>query len=230
MKISEIIRRQPVKSLVIARTKRGMVLQPTEVGQDFAALREESKPEYFDRLENELGIKRLGQGGFARVFQHPTHPDVAVKVFTDSDTAYRSYLKFAQENQGNKYIPKILSVHRHVNNPKMRDKHRNVDQLVDDKYSIVFMEKLTPSTVQKFRDLETYIHNLLGGKSEQSVLFLKLTPSEWKKLGEQSEDKDLAAFAKYMAKVIKSYSAGSDLHIGNIMLRGNQPVFTDPTS
>lgn len=227
MKISEIIRRQPVKSLVIARTKRGMVLQPTEVGQDFAALREESKPEYFNRLENELGIKRLGHGGFARVFQHPTHPEVAVKVFTDGDTAYRSYLKFAQENQGNKYVPKILSVHRHVNNPKMRDKDRNIDQLVDDKYSIVFMEKLTPITNQKFDDLEVHIGDLLGG---QSVKLKALSPGQWKKLSEQTTDKDLAAFAKFMTRVLRSYSAGSDLHMANVMLRGSQPVFTDPTS
>lgn len=224
MKISELVRKP---KMFVGRTKRGMVLQPTEVEQDFAALGEESKPEYFNRLEKELGIERLGHGAFARVFKHPTHPEVAVKVFTDEDEAYHAYLKFAQANQGNKYIPKILSVHNHVNNPHKRDHDRNVDELVDDKYSIVFMEKLTPISPAKFDALEIHIGDLLGGTS---INLSKLTAKQWETISEQKQDKDLAVFAKFMMRVLRSYDAFADLHEANVMLRGSQPVFTDPTS
>lgn len=45
---------------------------------------------YIDRLVNELGIERIGQGVLGHVFKHPTHPEIAVKVYM-KDAAFDYY-------------------------------------------------------------------------------------------------------------------------------------------
>lgn len=253
MKVADLY--SPDTKMVVARTKRGMVLKYPEGPQDFDALmkdlaayrrkpkpqlirrvQEESRSEYFKRLEDELKIRRLGNGAFARVFQHPTHPEVVVKVFTDEDQAYNKYLKFCQAHPDNKYLPKILSVHRHVNNPFKPDHDRTDDEIVDDRYTIVFMEKLEPSTM---RAVTSFAEKLAGpdyldlaaDKKDDLFHLTLFRRPQWLALAKQKHDPDLAEFAKFFAATFTNSSASfPDLHDSNIMQRGSQLVFTDPTS
>lgn len=186
---------------------------------------EESKPDYYNRLEHELKIKRLGSGAFARVFQHPTHPEVVVKIFTDEDHAYQSYLKFCLSNQSNKYIPKILSVHKHVHEPEK--KNLSIDELVDNRYTTVFMEKLKPATKAQIKKA---IKDLPIELSSYTPSFAELEEEDFEALSKQTTDKDLASFAKFILRVYKNDDHWPDLHNANVMMRGSQLVFTDPTS
>jgi hypothetical protein len=198
---------------------------------------EESKPDYFRRLEDELNIKRLGSGAFARVFQHPTHPEVVVKIFTDEDLAYKKYLKFCLANQGNKYVPKILSVHKHDHDPKKPEKDLSIDEIVDNRYTLVFMEKLQPA---KLEDLRAFIRAApfesqeLKDKQSKPYSFIvnlnSFDSPEWQDLAKQTSDKELATIAKFFTKILRDEEHALDLHDRNVMMRGSQLVFTDPTS
>ena len=199
---------------------------------------EESKPDYYNRLEQELNIQRLGNGAFARVFQHPTHPEVVVKVFTDEDKAYKAFLKFCLQNQGNKYLPKILSVHHHDHTPKKKIKDRSIDEIVDNKYTLVFMEKLTPATkddVTKFIKSVPFEAQHLKNNLKAEVPYrlgqlVSFYNAEWTDLSRQTEDKDLAEVANFFVGILKKQMYSLDLHDKNVMMRGSQLVFTDPTS
>lgn len=198
---------------------------------------EESKPDYYKRLEQELNIQRLGNGAFARVFQHPTHPEVVVKVFTDEDKAYKAFLKFCLANQGNKYLPKILSVHHHDHTPKKKIKDRSIDELVDNKYTLVFMEKLSTA---KLEDLRKFIATApfetqwLKDKQAKPYSFVtnlnSFNTDEWQDLASQTSDPELSTVAKFFTKILKNETHTLDLHDHNVMMRGSQLVFTDPTS
>jgi hypothetical protein len=63
--------------------------------------------DYLARLKNR-GIKTLGSGLHAEVFQHPTMSDVVVKMFDATDRAYMYWLRTIVRNQNNKYMPKII--------------------------------------------------------------------------------------------------------------------------
>lgn len=198
---------------------------------------EESKPDYFNRLEQELKIERLGSGAFARVFQHPTHPEVVVKIFTDEDRAYKAFLKFVLANQGNKYLPKILSVHHHDHTPKKKIKDRSIDELVDSRYTLVFMEKLQPAKLTDIREFiakAPFESEQLKAKQAKPYSFVTNLNSfdsvEWRDLAKQTSDQELSVVAKFFTKILKNESHALDLHDFNVMMRGSQLVFTDPTS
>lgn len=214
MKVTDLVKdRSAPKSMVIARTKRGMVLQQTN---------EEKRSEYFRRLEKDLNIERLGGGGYAKVFQHPTHPEIAVKVVTDSDESYLKYLDFIHDHPKNKYVPHVLSVHKHSTGEK---EYAVSDDMLDSDYTIVFMEKLRPINSREYDALNVKIGDLLGGVA---IKMHSLAKRHWAALSKQNEDSDLATFAKFMLDILESHVSLSDIHENNIMMRGNQPVFTDP--
>lgn len=238
MKVSDLrLDRSIPKTTVVARRRNGMVIKYPEAPQDFDSLmqahaeqfkrsvKEETQPEYFKRLQDELGIKRLGKGAFSHVFQHPTHPDVAVKVFTSSDEAYAAYLRYVQKRQHNKYLPKILSVHEHTHVPSKDDTRSEVDRLVDDKYTIVFMEKLRPATEKDVQVFLDHVQDLIGVKYTS----MQAIGEKWQDLADQTQDPDLAQLAKAMVVMNNRYFV--DLRgEKNVMMRGKQIVFTDPVS
>jgi hypothetical protein len=188
--------------------------------QMFENLNEESHHGYLNRLRSSLGIKELGKGRYANVFQHPTMDDVAVKVY-HKDNSYTSYLNWCQKNQGNKYVPKILA--------------REVSDSDSGKLNIVFFEKLKPSSPY---DIKIFVQYCLGLVDETKLTNPKKDYKDltffrrvvWGMLSRQTEDKDLAIFAKYFLTVFNSVSFTPDLHNANVMLRGSQLVFVDPVS
>lgn len=187
----------------------------------------ESMISYLTRLKK-MGIKQIGTGNYAHVFQHPTMPDVVVKLLTESDPGYESYVKFCQRNQSNKYCPKILEV---VDASKVFDTSLMYSQRG---LHLVFMEKLTPITKAEYVKFFRYMASLYGSTllvNDHRIAFEYMRPeSFWKSLASQSKDVDLAEVASFILNAFHNPSLTVDLHDANIMKRGKQIVITDPFS
>ena len=183
----------------------------------------EGKHEYLDRVW-ELGIKHLGAGSFATVFQHPTDPNIVVKIVTRRDPAYLNYLNWARKNQRNRYVPKILAVY------KVRFKFK-------DSAIIVFMEKLKPL---KPAEWVQFAYSLIGTKHKEitDMLFLHVTPvhtderlrlrlEDYGWIAKHTADKDLKEIMFVLPKLGKP-----DLKRNNVLKRSgefhDQFVFVDP--
>ncbi len=175
----------------------------------------ETVNQYIKRLDK-LGIKKIGQGGYAKVFQHPTMPDVVVKVMTQYDSGYRKYVAFCQ-TANNRYCPRILDVVDHA---------YESDFLGKDKRQLVFMEKLNPLGIASFIRFEYDIDELLD--LPQGTV--DLTDRRiWKSISRQKKDKDLAQVANFIYTTLTKISGIMlDMHNGNLMVRGNQIVIIDP--
>lgn len=185
-------------------------------------LRAETLNSYVKRLKK-LGIKTLGRGQYADVFQHPTMPDVVVKLLTDNDPCYEAYVEFSRKTR-NKYTPKILDV---VSADQAFDV-KGKDDLGD--LRLVFMEKLEPLHYNRFIDFGEHVGKLAGFKSRFDIESALMDVETWIKVSKQKVDPDLAKLAKFLVKINKTGVKGSqlDLHDGNMMVRGTQVVITDP--
>jgi hypothetical protein len=67
----------------------------------------ETKHDYLKRLRD-LGIKELGEGANAAVFQHPYYKNVVVRIFSHTDYGYMSWMKFIKAHPNNRYVPQII--------------------------------------------------------------------------------------------------------------------------
>lgn len=177
--------------------------------------------DYVKRLKK-LGIKQLGSGNFADVFQHPTMPNVVVKLLTESDKGYEAYVKFSQKNKSNKYVPKILQV---VEADKAFDKKGEYDM---GDLRLIFMEKLEPIHYNKYVDFGEHILKVSGVKAPNVEKAL-MDVNTWKKAAAQKKDPDLAAIAKFIVKT-QGGAVQLDMHDGNMMMRGSSVIITDPFS
>jgi hypothetical protein len=190
-------------------------------------IREETYDSYINRLTKDLKIPHLGSGEFAKVFAHPTHPNVAVKVFIDDDP-YLNYLNLAKKYKKNKWFPKIIAI------KKVKFFSEKDDDVKRSSHSgyIVFMEKLSPITKKQFADLSAKFFNIIP--EEKRLLFIPKYSKDlsdigyffWKGIMKYSKDKEITE----LAKVLNAFKA-IDVHSGNIMKRPNgEFVFTDPVS
>ncbi len=173
---------------------------------------EETLKDYSDRLVKTLNVKRLGSGAYAHVFQHPAFSNVVVKVFTARDKTYKRYLAWCLKHQNNKYVPKIIEAV-----PFKSD--------TGDAYTIVFMQKMTKVSESKFGD---WLESMFGEK----IAAIYHDDEDWSKLyaaihKASAKIKD-ADFKEIWDHVLSYGEHRLDLHAGNIMMRGNQVVFSDP--
>ena len=170
-------------------------------------LHAETYKEYVSRL-HKLKLPTLGEGAFGKVFQHPEFSNVAVKVVR-SDDAYLRLAKFAMENPGNRWLPKVASF-RHVDFDDSTDGY------------VVFTEKLEPIGFSEFNSFLIQLEGLCKhrvGASGDELFSLK----EWKSIAD-SAPSDLATVIKWLY----TCGLGMDLHAHNFMKRGKQIVFNDP--
>lgn len=179
----------------------------------------ETLDEYVQRLEKQ-GISSLGKGGFAKVFQHPTMPNVAVKLLVERDPGYERYLQFCEtKGKGNPYCPKILQVVK-------------ADKIFDDPWDpnmvVVFMEKLAPISQHEFNTFHQYVSYLADIPITHDNNLCD--PETWHLLSKQKDDVPLAKLAKALYVMYTSDQEDFDLHKANIMKRGQQLVITDPFS
>lgn len=174
-------------------------------------LSEESLRDYSKRLVKTLNIKRLGAGAFSHVFQHPEFSNVVVKVYTNKDRTYARYAQWCLRNQGNPYVPQIISI-------------TPFESVSGDAYNIVFMEKMTPLSDREFY---SWVKSVAGPQAAKDI-----KNDEWRNAFNSFREAMVVSKDENLKKVMRHiFSYGSqkfDLHAGNLMKRGSQVVFTDP--
>jgi len=199
-------------------------------------INEAKKPEnynkYLARLEKS-GIKQLGSGVYARVFQHPYYRNVVVKMFGDNDTAYNLYLNWVGRNQNNKYVPKIIPTqdgkNRHVMKIQYEGKFQTLNFVFLKRYNKINKVQLQQFTQYIRNSAKTplsnaqrgYLNRLVNAPSELNNL------AQWMTIYDTTTDDDL----KRLAKTILAYSRFMiDLHTDNMMWDRKLQcvIFTDP--
>lgn len=157
------------------------------------------------------GFKRLGYGDYADVYENPKLPYV-LKIYSNNDKGYSAFLELIKNHRNNPHLPNLIG------QPIKLNSHVNA----------VRLEKLTPfdSSYEYFEEVctllsyadvpewRTVIPNICDNVDKIRE-FIKKYPK----------------FAKLM-DILNAYRlqhhVNFDLHDGNIMLRGNVPVVTDP--
>ena len=171
-----------------------------------------NKPEYkavkdsdyimalIQKLEN-LGYEKynLGSGLFGTVYARP-EDDFVVKIF-QPDRGYERYLNYMQSNKMNPYVPKL----------------RGKPIKLPNNFTLVRIEKLKPIDM----DLYEEIYFLIYKKNDESY------PSIRKKF-EQKYPQFINLLDEIHLMSSNDNALRIDLHPGNIMMRDNLPVITDP--
>lgn len=209
---------------------------------------EETQVEYFNRLAKTLKIKELGEGAYAKVFQHPVYSNVAVKFFQD-DPMYVKYIRHCLKAQENPWIPKIVSVH------KIKvDSHRyhfDLKGQTRDKFDqayLVFFQKLREATTKEIKNAarqivadlpDSYFYPEFGDIGDNNPWFdyrrsdirsfENWSIRTWLRIAKFSKDEHI----KQLAKILVAVEA-KDIHDANVMMRDEgdrtQLVFTDPVA
>jgi hypothetical protein len=187
------------------------------------------------KILQKYGWTILGSGLNGTVAQHPKKPYV-LKLFT-RDQRYQKFIKFVEQNQGNKHLPVI---------------NKNLRQIPDTPMYYIRMERLIPISEQdlwtKYQpemlyltllgikndidisnpdedNIKTILNNLHMGtnilrKVDFSALWAALNKSprpSWVDISRKLVDFAYANDIDFL-----------DTHNENLMLRGNTLVITDP--
>lgn len=131
-------------------------------------LHEETINAYIRRLKRIKNIRGLGSGYYSEVFQHPTMPDVAVKLCVENDPLAIMYLRETEKHPANPWFPKIFSIHKVQFHAKGTDKNLIARDLHLDAAEhithIVFMEKLKPASKKQYKNARELILDSLPEK------------------------------------------------------------------
>ena len=188
------------------------------------------------------GFERLGYGTWSNAYEKPGYPWI-FKLFKD-DPAYLWYYKFCKANQNNPHVPRIKG---------------NLIKISNDTFC-VRMEKLDPwpntpeykhlfdmmfVTLRKIENapLVNKTHQTVrviykqDGKNKERIekqpFQYSIKPEHAKKQEEaeqyiQQHYPQLLPILDAVAEHNSSFT--TDLHRGNIMMRGNTPVIIDPVA
>ncbi len=184
----------------------------------------ETLTQYVQSLK-EKGILSLGKGMSATVFNHPTMPNVVVKMIVADDPYYLKYVNFCKKNPNNPWLPRILGgpeVRTLVSKSKVRNK---ADSPLKRKVIFLFLEKLRPANRNDTKAACEYAASLLEN-NVRYYGFDEFSPGDWQLLSKQTKDRDFATLASFLY----TFDNYLDLHSTNFMMRGAQLVFNDPVS
>lgn len=177
--------------------------------------------EFLDKLTSD-GYGYVGDGLFSTVYaKDDTH---VIKV-AHGDKGYEVYLSYVLANQENPYFPRVFDVKRFKNVNRSWGKGD---------VTVVSMERLEEGPEEK-RQQKVAIGAFIK-KSTVSDKVSSWRRSLWgdEKLAMENHPVHLRGkHAKQMLDVMRELSDsrdGLDLHDGNIMYRGNQPVIIDPVT
>lgn len=154
----------------------------------------------FNEFMKEHGFTNLGSGAFASVYEKPGYPWV-FKLF-HNDVAYLAWLNYVVAHQSNEHVPKIKGKPFRIN----------------DKVFAVRMEKLDRMS-DNWYDNELLSNIAYGGISRDAK-------TAFKALGHPDLIPVMDAIYAMSHDTTKDWRV--DTHGGNIMMRGNVPVITDP--
>lgn len=166
-------------------------------------------------------LQSLGDGLYSQVFAKPGGKYV-YKLFTVKDTGYLEYLKYAMANQYNPHVPRIFGKPIKIEMPGNRD-HTHGQQFL-----IVKLERLkeyyngnpTPD-INVIMDVMDWLHDSKTKKT-MSRKQHDLAQSVKKNYP------DLFKILEWLYELQRATGKNPDLHTGNVMLRGNTVVITDP--
>lgn len=179
----------------------------------------ESIDNYFKRLA-EIGIKRIGRGQYASVFQHPTQPDLVVKVGEANWSKSKEWLLWCKKNPS-RWTPKVTLVE------DVSFQLPNGGKLDVKRCFIAFLEKLQPADGALVKDFLSNLkslgamessYTLVGGKSGYRIRREAL-----KSAGSLTED-----LRRTLLTVSRLSPNGFDCKVSNFRSRGSQLVLTDP--
>lgn len=194
----------------------------------------------FDEVADSAKWTRLGAGSNAVVFENPQ--GVAYKFWTN-DSAYEDYVDFVKKNKGNRWLPKFKSpvkeltsfFKRSVNFPK-KVKYVKLEKLakadLNQKLApgielvplLTVLERWAESGAElDFRKLEAELFGppALAKRHYPTAVTSLDSPKV------QAEIRELYELVEQLTRLAVTRGHKVDLHVGNIMLRGSQPVFID---
>lgn len=154
------------------------------------------------RRLNNLGYEKynLGSGVFGTVYARP-EDDYVVKIF-QPDKGYKRYLDYMQTNRMNPYVPKI----------------RGKPIKLPNDLTMVRIEKLKEIDMNLFTEIK-YLQNPKEGDHVYRAV-------------RKSFEERYPQFLNLLDELKSMSNRGSglalDIHPGNIMMRDNLPVITDP--
>jgi hypothetical protein len=184
----------------------------------------------FQQYVNQLEHKKLvllGRGRTGQVYQHPTMPHVAVKVFRKSSTTQGDeWLSYCQAHPS-KWLPKIYGFQEL--NIKVT-KQDVIDDIEEEgtgllKHMICFMEKLETMTEKELTSL--IASNGVSDVIERDVKYVEPT---WRLDTTTLYQKDEAFIRSIQKAQELSRKSWMDLRLPNLMRRGNQLVLVDPVA
>ena len=183
----------------------------------------ETLSEYMKRLKK-LGIKELGSGSYGVVFQHPTDPNVVVKLLRQADPDYMTWVEFCKKHPRNPYLPKIIHV---ASGENVFEPERTGSMPTT--MHLVFMEKLTPLSDAEYKQFTREILDLARPMSKRRFVPFDVDCDYrlWDAVSKQKKDSNLAACGKFIAKM-GGTGTMLDVHMSNVMKRGEQFVIVDP--
>lgn len=170
-----------------------------------------SKPEYqatkdtslistLQKKLADLGYKKyeLGSGIFAVAYARPGD-DFILKVY-QTDRGYDDFLKFVKDNSGSPFVPRLKGKPIHLPN----------------NFTIVRIERLTEMSMDDYMAINHFLYT---------------TSPMIRKVSEYELAKKYPGLMEFLVKLrdnAKQQGMALDLHMGNIMMRGNTPVVIDP--
>jgi len=202
-----------------------MKLQELEITRTIQRLRNPGE------ILSRAGWKVLGTGMEGAVAEHPSKPYV-LKLFV-SKSAYVTFVQYVQAHQSNPHLPRF---------------NRYVRKVPGTRFSYVRMEKL--KNVDEDRVIETHPGEVLALYVIARVQGHWVDPSTTRQLlghlglsalprfdqleevcrekNIQPPDREWLQAVSDLAETSRSQDLGWDLHLNNVMLRGNTLVITDP--
>lgn len=196
---------------------------------------EDRHKNYLNHLIKDIGIKQLGAGSYANVFQHPTYHNVAVKVVRREDPLYMKFIRLCIKYQGNPWLPRIISIHD-IDFYKAEKDILNIPS--SGKEHIIFFEKLRPATSEEitkallffldFKEQNIISFDVLEYiKHKRTSNFSFLLLEDWELISKKHPRKSCRELAKIIIEAADGVEP--DIHDENVMIRNDgQLVFTDP--
>ncbi len=155
----------------------------------------------FNNYMADNGFTKLGQGAFGAVYEKPGYPWV-FKLFAN-DAAYLAWINYVVKNQSNEHVPKLKGKPFRINDGVFAVRMEKLKRMPDTWWDDPLLDKV-----------------VYGGITTQNK-------EELKELGHEDLAKVLVDI-HHLAHGNINNDWNTDMHGGNIMMRGDIPVITDP--
>lgn len=176
------------------------------------------------------GWMRIGQGAYGMAYSNPAYPNNILKVFTMEDIGYVRFYSLAKRSE-NPHFPEV-SYLRYID-------YEDPDNDEIYRAYVLMLEKLSPVQTEEQANLAEFLIYLTEGAIDRNGDITPYgrnyyDPARIQFLGDSYGVSiwqiypQLEEACRLLQGVLKNKTYNNDLHLGNIMFRGNVPVFSDP--